>query len=436
MKYIYADNFRGFQKTLCPLKSVNFFVGENSTGKTSLLSLVNLLTSNQFWMDTELQTRKIGLGDFKDLVSIESENKKYFSVGMINEIVSNENYSKNVPKRKRLWFVVNYREFEGVPKAKRIVLRWDEIDILIDIRKTTIKYKYSKVHQNNSDFSEEYFHKWISENLEDNNNFSMLEDSEFFSEAPTIMIIHQVFSEVREGSKTDVIGFHSLLRYVSDMAFLAPIRTQPKKTYDEYTLEFSPEGHHTPYLIKKELEKKSTNRDFHDFLRKVGRNSGLFKDLAVQRYGRSSTSPFELDIILDERPISVNNVGYGISQILPVIVESFSRPQNSWIAIQQPEVHLHPRAQAMLGDLFYDMASYEGKRFIIETHSDYTIDRFRMRQRKSDKPQDAQVIFFERTSGENILKTIEIRDNGDFSDNQPASYREFFIKEELANLGI
>ncbi len=47
---LYIDNFRGFDDTYIPLKEVNFFVGENSTGKTSILSLINLLYDYSFWL--------------------------------------------------------------------------------------------------------------------------------------------------------------------------------------------------------------------------------------------------------------------------------------------------------------------------------------------------------------------------------------------------
>ncbi|MDP6688819.1 MAG: AAA family ATPase [Alphaproteobacteria bacterium] len=84
--------------------------------------------------------------------------------------------------------------------------------------------------------------------------------------------------------------------------------------------------------------------------------------------------------------VNIRNVGYGVSQSLPVIVEILSRSFGSRFAIQQPEVHLHPKAQAALGDLFYQLALVEEKRFIVETHSDFTIDRFMLNYRKKRNP--------------------------------------------------
>ena len=65
--------------------------------------------------------------------------------------------------------------------------------------------------------------------------------------------------------------------------------------------------------------------------------------------------------------------------------------------IQQPEVHLHPGAQAELRSLFGTMVKAQSKRFLVETHSDYIIDRVRMdvRDKKSIRPEDIMILFFE-----------------------------------------
>ena len=103
--------------------------------------------------------------------------------------------------------------------------------------------------------------------------------------------------------------------------WLAPIRTKPKRTYDEYNLEYSPEGEHTPYLIKKYFRKEEEKRRFLEFVREFGRNSGLFQTIEVKNFGRRITAPFELDVSLNDTVLKIINVGYGVSQALPVIVE-------------------------------------------------------------------------------------------------------------------
>jgi predicted ATPase len=114
-----------------------------------------------------------------------------------------------------------------------------------------------------------------------------------------------------------------------------------------------------------------------------------------------------------------------------------ARHKGAWFAIQQPEVHLHPRAQAAFGDVLFEMASVDNKCFLIETHSDYLIDRFRMsyRRRRTKKP-DSQVLFFERKSKFNHVTSLPISSSGELPEAQPESYRAFFIREQLDLLGI
>ena len=222
-----------------------------------------------------------------------------------------------------------------------------------------------------------------------------------------------------------------------NLIWIAPIRTTPKRTYDEVQLNFTPDGCHTPYVIKKTLDSRTQSEKFIKRIEKIGKSSGLFQSIATKNYGKGPTAPFELDILIDNKALNISLVGYGVSQSLPVIVELLNRPRGSWYAVQQPEVHLHPRAQASLGDLFFELAAVENKKFLVETHSDYTIDRFRINymNNKRKKP-NAQILFFERKNKKNAVTSIEIDEHGEISAKQPKKYRDFFVKEEMKLLGI
>ena len=134
----------------------------------------------------------------------------------------------------------------------------------------------------------------------------------------------------------------------------------------------------------------------------------------------------------------ITNVGYGVSQSLPIVTEIFRRKKGTGFLIQQPEVHLHPKAQAQVGELIFKEAIESNKVFFIETHSDYIIDRIRMLLRKSKKKNlngKVNLLFFERNDEGNKVTKIPIDDNGNLDSNQPDSYREFFLKEQLDLLG-
>ena len=78
--------------------------------------------------------------------------------------------------------------------------------------------------------------------------------------------------------------------------------------------------------------------------------------------------------------VSVQDVGFGISQILPIVVVALSR--HRLITIEQPELHVHPRLQSNLADLFIWSSTKNRNQFIIETHSEHIILRLQRRQRE------------------------------------------------------
>ena len=88
---------------------------------------------------------------------------------------------------------------------------------------------------------------------------------------------------------------------------------------------------------------------------------------------------FELTVIPTDlnRKIEITHVGVGISQVLPVLVMCLLADRDSILVFEQPELHLHPKVQSQLADFFFSMA-LTGRQCIIETHSEYFIDRLRL----------------------------------------------------------
>jgi hypothetical protein len=113
MKYLYVDNFRGFKDTFLPIRDVNFFVGENSTGKTSILSLLKLISSPRFWFNLEFETDETKLGHFDDIVSVGATDRSYFCIGMIDNF-KNEGEENDTIKSYLMTFI----------KIKRIAIHF------------------------------------------------------------------------------------------------------------------------------------------------------------------------------------------------------------------------------------------------------------------------------------------------------------------------
>ena len=214
---------------------------------------------------------------------------------------------------------------------------------------------------------------------------------------------------------------------------LAPLRTRPHRTYDKLIEEFKPEGDHIPLVLARILadEKDKKNQPLTEALEEFGRDSGLFKKLTVKRMGRSPSDPFQLRVKSTGPDVNLVDVGYGVSQALPIVVDSILAPKNSVVLIQQPEVHLHPRAQAALGRFFSALAVNDNKRFVIETHSDYLVDRVRMSVAGGViGHNDVTIAFLQRDGLDVEIHQLDIDSQGNVVD-APQAYRSFFLEEEI-----
>ncbi len=107
------------------------------------------------------------------------------------------------------------------------------------------------------------------------------------------------------------------------------------------------------------------------------------------------------------------------------------------LLVQQPEVHLHPRAQAELGSFFGYLVRKHGKQFIVETHSDYLVDRIRMDVRDGQhglRPEDVRILYFEQKVPGVSVHAMQIDECGNLL-NAPPGYRQFFLDEEIKFIG-
>lgn len=111
---------------------------------------------------------------------------------------------------------------------------------------------------------------------------------------------------------------------------------------------------------------------------------------------------------------TIKHVGFGVSQILPIVVEGLILTNNSTLILEQPEIHLHPKIQSFLFD-FLRSLTLKGVRVLIETHSDHFITRLRRRiaeDASNTLPEEINLTFIETIKNEILFRTILLDDNG------------------------
>ena len=217
----------------------------------------------------------------------------------------------------------------------------------------------------------------------------------------------------------------------------APVRSKPDRTYNPSEATTTPDGSHTPFILAQlHAFDRQKWQALQSALSDFGDASGLFSSVNIKQVGSSSSGPFQIIVSMKNRKSNLIDVGYGISQVLPLISELIRAPSGSIFLFQQPEVHLHPRAQAELATFMLEIAKRRRHMLLIETHSDYIIDRFRMAVRDgSAKSSDISLLYFERTGPDVDIQNIDVDKNGNMI-GCPPSYRRFFLEEEMRSLGI
>lgn len=110
---------------------------------------------------------------------------------------------------------------------------------------------------------------------------------------------------------------------------------------------------------------------------------------------------------------SLADVGFGLSQFLPVLVADLQLPEDSTVMIAQPEIHLHPSAQAQLADYFIRQIHNNKKNYFIETHSEYILNRLRAAIVKGTlTPASLKVFSFENRGKDVDIHEIKFTKDG------------------------
>ena len=118
----------------------------------------------------------------------------------------------------------------------------------------------------------------------------------------------------------------------------------------------------------------------------------------------------------------ITDVGFGVSQILPVLVMCYYVPEGSTILLEQPEIHLHPSVQMGLADVFIDVAKNRNVQIILESHSEHLLNRLQLRLADESVGKDDVALYFcDAGSAGSRLNELDIDLFGDIK-NWPVDF--------------
>lgn len=195
--------------------------------------------------------------------------------------------------------------------------------------------------------------------------------------------------------------------------YLTPLRVYPQRNYtlDYETDDVGVSGEFTPYVIHKYQHK--TIDGFYPPTRDKIITTNLktkFYDCIQEwmkyfNFGNYSLLDTSETIQLNIKDFNISNVGFGISQVLPIIVSGLIKNESEMLLLEQPEIHLHPTAQMCMADFLISMAM-NNKGVIVETHSDHIINRLVRRMMEDERIREKVKIYFIDQNA-NGISTVE-----------------------------
>lgn len=201
------------------------------------------------------------------------------------------------------------------------------------------------------------------------------------------------------------------LRELQAIAYLGPLRRKAQRDHawnKSRPGEIGSEGHEAvaallSSALLKEGDQGATLHGVAHWLRKMG----LAEQLQVRQVGRSSR--YELRVEQDGVTANICDVGVGVAQVLPVLALAYFVPPGSTVLLEEPEIHLHPLAQAVLAEMFVEVSQARNVQFIVETHSEHLFRRMQtlVAQRRTNTGQ-CQMLFVERQGGHAVLRPLEV----------------------------
>lgn len=221
-----------------------------------------------------------------------------------------------------------------------------------------------------------------------------------------------------------------IVQQLMQLLFLGPLRREPQRYYF-----FS--GSVPSSVGKKGGKTAETlyySKDIQEKVNKKLEELGIEYHVNVTPIADDTKDIFSVRL-LDrtlKTDVGIADVGFGISQILPIIVQSYLSVDNI-ICIEQPEIHIHPRLQTELAQLFYERIKENSElQYVIETHSEHLILRFqKLIRKKLLDPKDISVLYLLKEEEGIVCKELEINQKGDFVGRWPEGFFEEAFKERF-----
>ena len=225
-------------------------------------------------------------------------------------------------------------------------------------------------------------------------------------------------------------AFEELFSYVY---YLGPARVHPKRHYRW-------EGSHPEdigrwgdkaidALLSARVDKLTIQREdkvmpIEDRISEWLREMDLAHSFILERTGSPSEKNYDVRIQKREHgpKVTLADMGYGLSQFLPVLVLCYYAPKGSTLILEQPGIHLHPKVQSQLADLLIEVVTERKLQILVESHSEHLLTRLQLGIAEEKIPTSETALYFcENENGFSTIKSLDIDELGNIK-NWPKNF--------------
>lgn len=423
------------------IKPFTILSGVNSTGKSSLIQLL-LLLKQSIEIDSANETIVLDgeffkVSDFEQLIfQKKSENKLRVTFDF-----DKDEFSKNVITGRRIAVYDALGNY-----SCRLIVEFDTYENNIIVTEFSIKMIFEGKREDFINFAISKNGK-LDYSIKTN---TALFGLELFIGKPEVEKINfssffprdYSYSPSKTGS-FEISDFkYFIANFFEKISYIGPLRAAPEETnqikesnsnvgiHGEFTAQLLSDLAPNKILFSKIVEDEGgaifkTEKD--TFLEAVNYwVCDVFK-VAKRIYSEREEEKYRILLENDSGlTVSIKHVGFGISQILPIIVEGLRLPTGGILILEQPEAQLHPKLQSQLFDFLYSLI-LQGKNVFLETHSDHLITRMRRRiaeDSENEMSQKINLTFIETKNGTILFKGIDFNELGTPMDIFPKDFME------------
>lgn len=443
IKSIQLSNFKCFHEVSVDFNKITLLTGANSSGKSSLIyGLLSALQTENFPLYYSPNGQYVKMGDFEEFcfkhklnanvgitlkisdwvqrtVDLRSEwigDSKNKMPELIKLDVSSEHFNINIHKNKNytLGYEMNQDSiFEAISgKSKRS--RLGNV-IEKDITKMLLRRSMKQAPKSEK----------IDLNLAYKNYLTTKKASNL--QFKSIDAIYQINSLKFLKAQSILANICGLLDSINDnLNYIDSFRVLPERTYYKEVIPDEKIGKYGENFVQQIVEwENHDSLEYHN-LNEILRELGLLHEIKTRKF-KGGRIELRAKTKRSRVETSLLDVGFGVSQLLPILVADLQLPKGSTLIISQPEMHLHPSVQASLANYFIAKVNDEKKNYILETHSEYLIHRLRKNiVRNVLKQDDIKTFYFENSMDGSIIHDIEFTPKGAIK-NAPKGFFETYM---------